>query len=395
MSSKNTQNSSTVKQVSSHIEKKEFEKAMRLAKKYLQEDNSNIDVLRMLAFCQHCLGLKLDHLKSLQTVFEVTTFLLDKEAYMSALIDAGHSERALELKTGLMLDPSYKKGLKQLMIQGQPLGKRTHQFYFAATLKVLKKELSDLALSTIPIGETRARADGFISNLFDLGAFYRTAEEKLHRPSYIAYAGLNNQPYIEQEEVISIEKLSNVLPKIKQLVLQIIETNHATPYVKDLKGAPKGMEHLKANMDWSSLSIYECGNLKIKGAEELISLLKSHFELAHFPPMAPEIMISILQPDTHITPHFGITNIKQTLHIPILLPDGDIGIRVGGIEKRWKDDGIILFDDSFEHEAWNRSKSIRIVLILDVWHPSLSTEERIFIQNAYPKIAAWRSNVEL
>jgi aspartyl/asparaginyl beta-hydroxylase (cupin superfamily) len=34
-----------------------------------------------------------------------------------------------------------------------------------------------------------------------------------------------------------------------------------------------------------------------------------------------------------------------------------------------------VFDDRFEHEAWNRTREDRIVLIIDLWHPGLSTTE--------------------
>jgi aspartate beta-hydroxylase len=37
---------------------------------------------------------------------------------------------------------------------------------------------------------------------------------------------------------------------------------------------------------------------------------------------------------------------------------------------------VVAFDDTYEHEAWNRSDSIRIVMIIDVWNPHLSEVER-------------------
>lgn len=37
---------------------------------------------------------------------------------------------------------------------------------------------------------------------------------------------------------------------------------------------------------------------------------------------------------------------------------------------------VIMFDDSFEHEAGNNHKSEpRVVLVLDIWHPDFSNEE--------------------
>jgi aspartate beta-hydroxylase len=35
-----------------------------------------------------------------------------------------------------------------------------------------------------------------------------------------------------------------------------------------------------------------------------------------------------------------------------------------------------VFDDSYVHEAWNRSEHTRVVLIFDVWNPDLAIVER-------------------
>jgi len=51
-------------------------------------------------------------------------------------------------------------------------------------------------------------------------------------------------------------------------------------------------------------------------------------------------------------------------------------MRVGNSPpRRWVEGEVCLFDDSFEHEVWNRTSSERIVLIVDLWHPELTTSE--------------------
>ena len=35
-----------------------------------------------------------------------------------------------------------------------------------------------------------------------------------------------------------------------------------------------------------------------------------------------------------------------------------------------------MFDDSIEHEAWNSSTEVRVILLVDIWRPELSAEER-------------------
>ena len=45
-----------------------------------------------------------------------------------------------------------------------------------------------------------------------------------------------------------------------------------------------------------------------------------------------------------------------------------------------------MFDDSIEHEAWNLSSELRVVLIFDVWRPELSDRERTLISTMLASI---------
>jgi aspartate beta-hydroxylase len=96
--------------------------------------------------------------------------------------------------------------------------------------------------------------------------------------------------------------------------------------------------------------------------------------LARIRAHAPEICFSVLAPGTHILPHHGVTNARLVTHLPLIVP-GDCAIRVGGEEHAWAEGRCVTFDDTFEHEAWNRSDSTRVVLILDHWNPHLSAVE--------------------
>lgn len=84
------------------------------------------------------------------------------------------------------------------------------------------------------------------------------------------------------------------------------------------------------------------------------------------------ICLSILRPNTEIRAHCGPTNIRLRAHLGLEIPPG-CGIRIAGKQYAWQEGQWLVFDDSFEHEAWNRSSQERVVLILDLWHPDLST----------------------
>jgi aspartyl/asparaginyl beta-hydroxylase (cupin superfamily) len=42
----------------------------------------------------------------------------------------------------------------------------------------------------------------------------------------------------------------------------------------------------------------------------------------------------------------------------------------------WRPGEAFVFDDTIEHEAWNDSDELRVVLIVDLWAPALSVAER-------------------
>lgn len=73
---------------------------------------------------------------------------------------------------------------------------------------------------------------------------------------------------------------------------------------------------------------------------------------------------SRLSPGTHILPHAGYTD--QVLRFHLGLTGGtECGLRVGDETRGWHPGSAFVFDDTQEHEAWNRGESDRVVLLLD------------------------------
>ncbi len=55
----------------------------------------------------------------------------------------------------------------------------------------------------------------------------------------------------------------------------------------------------------------------------------------------------------------------------------------------WREGEPFAFDDSFEHEAWNRSSEDRVVLIFESHHPDLSPGKRQAIEYAIEARGRW------
>lgn len=73
---------------------------------------------------------------------------------------------------------------------------------------------------------------------------------------------------------------------------------------------------------------------------------------------------SWLEPGTHIKPHKGYSKAVLRCHLPLLIPE-ECRLRVGDETRSWVPGKTLVFDDTTEHEAWNRSNSDRVVLLLD------------------------------
>jgi aspartate beta-hydroxylase len=93
----------------------------------------------------------------------------------------------------------------------------------------------------------------------------------------------------------------------------------------------------------------------------------------------PTAFFSILEANTRIPPHSGVTNIRLTVHLPLIVPP-DCGFRVGSETREWIPGKAWVFDDTIEHEAWNLSEVPRAVLIFDVWNTFLTPAERDLVR---------------
>jgi aspartate beta-hydroxylase len=104
--------------------------------------------------------------------------------------------------------------------------------------------------------------------------------------------------------------------------------------------------------------------------------------LANEVPGVLSASFSFLGPRKHIPPHRGpmrgIIRFYQMLSMP-RRPDGSPAavLRVADTEYRLEEGQFLLWDDTFEHEAWNESDEVRIVLSLDVWRRGMPFDMRI------------------
>lgn len=153
------------------------------------------------------------------------------------------------------------------------------------------------------------------------------------------------------------------------------------PYVRMDKGTPQSKwTALDHSLDWTAIFLWEYGepNLAVLDRCPLTRAAIEAVPQAMIPGRSPSVFFSILKPQTHIPPHTGVTNSRAIIHLPLIVPD-NCGFRVGGETREWVEGRAFAFDDTIEHEAWNRSDDMRAVLILDVWNPHIGQDEQAMI----------------
>jgi len=164
------------------------------------------------------------------------------------------------------------------------------------------------------------------------------------------------------------------------------------PYVDIAPGIPENQwAELNRSDRWSAWYLWRDGvrlDAACEKCPETARLLDG-LPLCDNPGKAPTAFFSLLKPGSVIPPHTGVTNCRSICHLALVVPEG-CGFRVGSETREWREGEAFVFDDSIEHEAWNRSGLLRAVLIFDVWNPYLAEAEREMLRAYYPAMGAAR-----
>lgn len=134
-------------------------------------------------------------------------------------------------------------------------------------------------------------------------------------------------------------------------------------------------ERIKRSGDWDVAFLYERGRRHDAMCDACPVTTRGIESYPAMRTVAGLIYASRMRGGTHIRAHRGPTNLRVRCHLGIKVPDGDCAIRVADETRQWREGRCLVFDDHFEHEAWNHTEEDRIVLIVDMWHPGLSPTE--------------------
>lgn len=139
-------------------------------------------------------------------------------------------------------------------------------------------------------------------------------------------------------------------------------------------------ERIQRTGQWQVLMLLEAGRWheeNLKSLPVISRILKQSEEVRLAGGLA---YLSRLSPGTVVAPHTGPTNMRLRLHFAIRVPDGDCAMRVADSERHWVEGESTVFNDFLQHEVWNRTDGERLILLVDVWHPDITPQERKLLE---------------
>jgi hypothetical protein len=220
----------------------------------------------------------------------------------------------------------------------------------------------------------RARAERFISNRAHRTRHYH------QEPSDFHYPGLPEIEFHDRGLFKGLEALEQSTDDIRAEFNALIEAEAAemVPYIQYPDRVPmRQWKELNNNRNWTAIHLLRNGQRVEANARHCPKTLAAiaRMDQPQVPGASPNAMYSLLAPRTRIPPHTGVANTRLVCHLPLIVPAG-CGFRVGGTTRDWRVGEAFVFDDTIEHEAWNDSNDLRVVLIVDLWPPALALGDR-------------------
>ncbi|HWF01714.1 MAG TPA: aspartyl/asparaginyl beta-hydroxylase domain-containing protein [Caulobacteraceae bacterium] len=215
----------------------------------------------------------------------------------------------------------------------------------------------------------------------------------LQEPTALYFPELPNRQFFEREEFDWLPALEAQTDAMRDELQGILAADAKAfePYVKlDTRRPPGFMNDMVGNPSWSAFYLWKGGEVVPEARERCPRTLAAleAVPLSKAPGRTPSVLFSLMRPRSHIPAHTGQLNTRLICHLPLIVPPG-CTFRVGSESREWVEGQTLIFDDSIEHEAWNRSDRLRVVLLFEVWRPELSEAERAAVAAMLSSVAGY------
>jgi hypothetical protein len=250
--------------------------------------------------------------------------------------------------------------------------RQAHEAHVERNAARLDQAAAESAATLAP--RERTRLERFKSNILRRTRPYHSQPTDFH------YPGLREREFHDREDFPWLAGLEAATDAIADDFLRVMAAERAelVPYIQYPDDVPlRQWAELNRNRAWTAIHLLRNGTIveaNTRHCPATIALLGS-LDQPDVAGRGPNAMFSLLAPGAHIPPHEGVANTRLVCHLPLIVPPG-CWFRVGAETRLWEVGKAWIFDDTIEHEAKNPSDALRVILIVDTWHPDLSAAER-------------------
>ena len=179
------------------------------------------------------------------------------------------------------------------------------------------------------------------------------------------YSLVANTPFLDPEQFGWQPVLEENWQAIAQELETLLEYAEELPRFQDI--SPDQAKNISQDNLWKTFFLYGYG-VKL---EQNCNFCPQTTRIIEQIPGLKTAFFSIMLPGKHIPEHRGPYKGVLRCHLPVKVPQDyhQCGIRVDREIHHWQAGKIIVFDDSYPHEAWNNTEEIRVVLFLDIMRP--------------------------
>ncbi|PLX45766.1 MAG: aspartyl beta-hydroxylase [Hyphomicrobiales bacterium] len=178
------------------------------------------------------------------------------------------------------------------------------------------------------------------------------------------WSAVDNKPFFDPGDFAWSRQVEQDWPKIRAEIDELLKYRQHLPNFQDLS---KDQAYLTKDDGWKTVVFYAYG-LKAPGMCRRCP--QTARALKNIPGMKTAFF-SILAPHKKVPPHRGPYKGVLRYHLGLVVPEPpeSCGIRVGDQTRHWREGESMIFDDTFDHEAWNDSEEVRAVLFIDFIRP--------------------------
>jgi aspartyl/asparaginyl beta-hydroxylase (cupin superfamily) len=204
----------------------------------------------------------------------------------------------------------------------------------------------------------------------------------VQQPTHFYFPGLPQREFYERDEFSWVESLEAETGAIREELEAVLADGAGiAPYILESPDRPSTQGNTLGLMNdpgWSAFHLMQNGREIPENASRCPRTMAAmrKVPLCQIKGESPSVLFSILRPGVQIPPHHGFTNARLFCHLPLIVPADCGRLRVGNESRPWVEGKLMVFDDTIEHEAFNSSGRLRVVLLFDIWRPELTVKER-------------------